>query len=62
MELMADTVVCITEQDARQYARARNKRVIPNFINTPRHTAKDYGAKGRWRQADLSIQKASTSL
>lgn len=45
MELMADTVVCITEQDARQYARARNKRVIPNFINTPRHTAKDYGAK-----------------
>lgn len=45
MELAADAIVCLTEDDARQYRHARRTEVIPNFINTPASYVADYGAR-----------------
>lgn len=45
MELCAEAVVCLTEDDAREYRRARRTVVIPDFIDPPAARAADYGVK-----------------
>ena len=45
MERHADTVVCLTEDDAQEYRHAKHCVVIPNFIEEPCHTVKDYSKK-----------------
>lgn len=45
MELIADAVVCLTADDAREYSHARRTEVIPNFIETPTSYVTDYGVK-----------------
>ena len=45
MELCAEAVVCLTEDDAREYRRARKTVVIPDFIDPPAARAADYGVK-----------------
>lgn len=45
MELIADAVVCLTADDAREYSHARRTEVIPNFIETPTSYVADYGVK-----------------
>lgn len=41
----ADTVVCLTKGDAKEYKAARRIEVIPNFIDKPKAYAKDYAVK-----------------
>lgn len=45
MERKADLVVCLTKDDAKEYAHAKKTCVIPNFISLPQHTVKNYGSK-----------------
>lgn len=45
MERCADTVVCLTEDDAQEYRHARHCVVIPNFIEKPSHAVKDFSRK-----------------
>lgn len=45
MERKADTIVCLTEDDAQEYKLARNVMVIPNFIQLPCTIVKDYNCK-----------------
>lgn len=45
MERCADSIVCLTHDDAKEYRYARDVRVIPNFINEPTSFAKDYAVK-----------------
>lgn len=45
MERKADTIVCLTEDDAQEYKLARNVMVIPNFIQLPSTIVKDYNCK-----------------
>lgn len=41
----ADTVVCLTKGDAKEYKATRRIEVIPNFIDKPKAYAKDYAVK-----------------
>lgn len=41
----ADTVVCLTKGDAKEYKAAKRIEVIPNFIDKPKAYAKDYAVK-----------------
>lgn len=45
MERCADRVVCLTQDDAKEYRHAKQTVVIPNFIDAPPHTLTDYGTK-----------------
>ncbi len=44
-ERCADVIICLTQGDAKAYARARDVRIIPNFIQPPSSCVKDYGVK-----------------
>lgn len=57
MERMADTVVCLTEGDAMEFAHAKNKTVIPNFIKKPSSTVKSYDTKKAIAVGRLERQK-----
>lgn len=57
MERMADMVVCITDEDAKEFSHARCVRVIPNFINAPRRFVTDYSAKKAVAVGRLERQK-----
>lgn len=45
MERCADAVVCLTNDDAREYHNARKTIVIPNFVDTPHCFVTDYHTK-----------------
>lgn len=57
MERMADTVVCLTEGDAMEFAHAKNKIVIPNFIKKPLSTVESYDTKRAIAVGRLERQK-----
>ena len=42
MEKKADTIVCLTEGDAKEFKHTQHVCVIPNFIDIPSNTVKDY--------------------
>lgn len=45
MERSADTVVCLTADDAKEYRKARRVEVIPNFVAKPCKTVDNYSAR-----------------
>ncbi len=45
MERMADTVVCLTDDDAKEYRGAKRVEVIPNFVEKPLKHADNYSIK-----------------
>lgn len=45
MEKKADTIVCLTQHDAKEYKYAKKVCVIPNFIYIPEQKVKDYNCK-----------------
>lgn len=45
MEKSAYKVVCLTQDDAKEYQYANNVCVIPNFIDTPKQIVQDYTSK-----------------
>lgn len=45
MERKADTIVCLTEGDAKEFKHAKHVCVIPNFIDIPSNTVTDYRTK-----------------
>lgn len=45
MERKADAIVCLTNDDAKEYKKAKKVCVIPNFINIPEQKVKDYCSK-----------------
>lgn len=57
MERNADTIVCLTEDDAKEYKHARTVRVIPNFINIQTRPQVDYTAKKAIAVGRLENQK-----
>lgn len=62
MERRADLVVCLTEDDAREYGRARRVEVIPNFIHFPEKKATDYSLKKCIAVGRLEHQKGFDML
>ena len=44
-ELKADAIVCLTDGDANEYKIARRVEVIPNFIDEPLYSVKDYSVR-----------------
>lgn len=56
-EACADTVVCLTEGDKREFGRAKRVCVIPNFIDQPEHIATDYSPKRAIAVGRLEHQK-----
>lgn len=44
-EYACNALVCLTEGDADEYVRARNIKVIPNFIEAPTSFVTDYSVK-----------------
>ena len=62
MERKADTVVCLTHDDALEYRRAKNVCVIPNFISIPEQKVKDYGCKKAIAVGRLEQQKGFDRL
>lgn len=61
-ELKADTVVCLTTGDAKEYRHARRIEVIPNFIEKPKACAKDYAVKRAVSVGRLEHQKGFDRL
>lgn len=45
MERKADLIICLTNDDAKEYTHAKRTYVIPNFISLPQHTVKNYCCK-----------------
>lgn len=45
MERRADAVVCLTQDDAREYKGARRVEVIPNFVDNPGKHIDNYAVK-----------------
>lgn len=45
MERNTDAIVCLTSGDASSYLRAKDVRIIPNFIEKPQQHVNDYTAK-----------------
>lgn len=62
MELAADNIVCLTQGDAKEYKWNRHVRVIPNFINLPQQTVKDYSSKKAIAVGRLEDQKNFNTL
>lgn len=56
-ELCADMIVCLTGGDAAEYRHARKVKVIPNFIDKPSTTVKDYNVKKAVAVGRLEAQK-----
>lgn len=56
-ERCADMVVCLTNGDAAEYRHAKNVKVIPNFIEKPSSTVKDYNVKKAVAVGRLEEQK-----
>lgn len=62
MERKADTIVCLTHDDASEYQRAKKVCVIPNFICIPEQKVKDYGCKKAIAVGRLEQQKGFDRL
>ena len=62
MERKADTIVCLTYDDAKEYRHAKKVCIIPNFINIPKVTVKDYGCKRAIAVGRLEQQKGFDRL
>lgn len=62
MERKADKIICLTQDDAKEYKVAKNVEVIPNFINLPTHTVKDYNCKKAIAVGRLETQKGFDRL
>lgn len=62
MERKADTIVCLTEDDAKEYKLAQNVIVISNFIHLPNSTVKDYNCKKAIAVGRLEEQKGFDRL
>lgn len=45
MERRADQIVCLTNDDAKEYRHAKKVKVIPNFTNEPISFVSNYGVK-----------------
>lgn len=62
MELCADMVVCLTEEDAAEYRHARHIKVIPDFIPKPPSYVSDYSAKRAIAVGRLEHEKGFDTL
>ncbi len=62
MEKKADTIVCLTQDDAQEYNLAKKVCVIPNFINIPVQKVKDYNCKKAIAVGRLEQQKGFERL
>ncbi len=62
MEHKADTIVCLTNDDANEYQHTKNVCVIPNFIYKPKQYVKDYICKKAIAVGRLEKQKGFDRL
>lgn len=62
MERKADAIVCLTNDDAKEFKIAKKVYVIPNFINIPKIKVKDYGIKRAIAVGRLEQQKGFDRL
>lgn len=62
MERKADEVVCLTQDDAKEFKKAKKVEVIPNFIDMPTHTVKDYSCRKAIAVGRLETQKGFDRL
>lgn len=62
MERKADTIVCLTHDDAKEYVLSKKVCVIPNFINIPKVKVIDYGSKRAIAVGRLEQQKGFDRL
>ena len=57
MERRADMIICLTEGDKMEYRHAKKVEIIPNFIDIPSLSVKDYNVKKAVAVGRLEHQK-----
>lgn len=62
MEKNADTIVCLTEEDAHEFKYTKDVRIIPNFVHAPTVFVNDYSCKKAIAVGRLEQQKGFDRL
>lgn len=61
-EKVADTIVCLSQGDAKEFRHTKNITIIPNFIEQPYHYVDDYSVRKAIAVGRLEDQKGFDTL